>query len=306
MTEKLVITFFSTHQTRIQALVMARSIREFGGSLADSPIWITTPEGNEITGAIKAELLNLGVTLISIPNEPVIFQFPYSSKPLAAAAAEELADGKVENLVWIDCDGLIASPPSAFLLQEGKTLGYRPTDIRNIGAPWGEEPTPFWKEIYQCFDIPPEKIFQMTSVTDNLSMHPYFNAGLLVVRPEAGILRQWKADFLNHYNAPVWQPFYEQNQVYKWLLHQVLLTGTILKTIPNNAMQCLPEGYNYPITLHHKFQSGEGVKTLDQITTGRIDYLLGEKNWRDAFEINDPVLNWLDEILNKFGDYYGN
>ena len=306
MTEKLVITFFATQQTRVQTLVMAKSIRAFGGSLADTPIWIMTPEGHEITDSIEEELLKLDVIIHPIPNEPVLFQFPYGSKPIAAAAAEELADGKVENLVWIDRDGLIARLPHAFLLPEGKTLGYRPTDIRNIGAPWGEKLTPFWREIYQRFDIPPEKAFQMTSVTDNLSMYPYFNAGLLVVRPKAGILRQWKSDFLNHYNVPVWQPFYEQNPVHKWLLHQVLLTGTILKILPNDAMRCLPEGYNYPITLHHQFTPGERVKTLDQITTGRIDYLLDEKNWRDAFDINDPVLHWLDEILDEFGDYYGN
>ena len=42
MTHKLVITFFATHQTQIQALVMARSIRKFGTSLA-APIWIMAP-----------------------------------------------------------------------------------------------------------------------------------------------------------------------------------------------------------------------------------------------------------------------
>jgi len=304
MKHPLVLTFFATHTTRVQALVMVKSLRTLGGSLANTPIWMMMPAGQEISGLISDELRKLKVVFHTIPADPIIFEFPYASKPLAAAAAEALAEGVTENLVWIDRDGLITAQPNAFLLPEGKTLGYRPTDLRNIGAPWGAGLTPLWQEIYTRFEIPTEKTFKMNSVVDHASMHPYFNAGLLVVRPEHGLLRQWKTEFLKYYNNPIWKPYIQQNPVHHWLLHQVLLTGTLLKHVSNEAMLCLPEGYNYPINLHHQFQPGENVKTLDQITTGRIDQLLREAHWRIAFEPNDPILSWLDALLEEFGPYY--
>ncbi len=126
----------------------------------------------------------------------------------------------------------------------------------------------------------------------------------MVIRPEHSLLRQWKTDFLAQYNDPVWKPYIQQNPVHHWLLHQVLLTGTILKQVPNHTMLCLPEGYNYPINLHHQFQPGQAVKTLDHITTGRIDQLLREEEWRNAFDSDDPILIWLDTVLKEFGPYY--
>ncbi len=304
MTHELGFTFFAMHGREVQAYAMAASIRKFAGKFKDAPIWITVPEGYELCGEVADKLAALVVEYVPISADDVIFKFPYASKPLATAAAESHATGKVDFLAWIDRDGLVTGQPDAFLLPEEKLLGYRPTDLRNVGSPWGEPLTPFWQELYTRFKIPIEKAFQFTSVVDEQPMYPYVNAGLLCVRPEAGILRQWKVDFLAHYTAPELTKYANESPVYHWLLHQMLLTGTVMKMLAEGQMQLLPWGYNYPANLHHRFAEGKAVSTLDEVTSIRIDELLSVEGWRERFAADDRILVWLDELLKDYGSYY--
>ncbi len=304
MKHELAFTFFAMHGREVQAYAMASSIRTFAGKFKDAPIWITVPEGHALRGETADKLAALDVEYLPIPADEAIFKFPYASKPLASAAAETLAEGNIDFLVWIDRDGLVTGQPDAFILPEDKRLGYRPTDMRNVGSPWGEPLTPFWQEIYMRFGIPKEKAFQFTSVVDELPMYPYVNAGLLCVRPEASILRAWKKDFLSHYQSPELLAYAKQNPVYYWLLHQALLTGTVMKLLDQRQMQLLPWGYNYPANLHHRFALGKAAAALDQVTSIRIDDLLSHEGWRERFAVDDPVLIWLERLLKECGSYY--
>ena len=304
MNDRLIFTFFAMHGREVQAYAMASSIRTFAGAFKDAPIWITVPEGAELQGDLLDKFSALDVTFHSIPNHPAIAAFPYASKPIASAAAESLAVGKTDFLVWIDRDGLVTGEPDALLLPKGKFLGYRPTDMRNIGSLWGEPLSPFWSEIYSRFEIPVEKAFPFTSVVDEQMMYPYVNAGLLCVRPEAGILRQWKDDFLAHYQNEAWKPFQKESAIYYWLLHQVLLTGTVMKMLNKEQMELLPWGYNYPANLHHRFAVGKAAAALNEVTSVRIDDLLSHEGWRERFSVDDPMLIWLEELLADSESYY--
>jgi hypothetical protein len=257
MKHKLAFTFFAMHGREVQAYAMASSIRTFAGKFKDAPIWITVPEGHDLSGEVATKLSALNVEYVPIPADEAIWKYPYASKPLATAAAEAQAVGKTDFLVWIDRDGLVTGQPDAFVLPEGKLLGYRPTDLRNIGSPWGKPLTPFWQEIYTRFGISKAGAFEFTSVVDEQPMYPYVNAGLLCVRPETGILREWKADFLEHYQAPELLAYVKESPVYYWLGHQTLLTGTVMKMLNQNQMQLLPWGYNYPANLTTASPKGE-------------------------------------------------
>ena len=300
----IAFTFFAMHGREVQAYAMASSIRAFAGKFKDAPIWITVPVGHELKGDVAEKLAALNVEYVPIPAHEAIWKYPYASKPLASAAAETHAIGKTDFLVWIDRDGLVTGQPNAFLLPEGKLLGYRPTDMRNVGSPWGEPLTPFWQKIFTRFDIDEAKAFKFTSVVDEQRMYPYVNAGLLCVRPKAGILREWKADFLQHYMATELLAYAKESPVYYWLGHQALLTGTVLKMLTEDQMQLLPWGYNYPANLHHRFAPGKAVDTLDQVTSIRIDDLLSHEGWRKLFTPDDPILIWLAELLKDCESYY--
>ncbi|NSW53016.1 MAG: hypothetical protein HPY85_10965 [Anaerolineae bacterium] len=303
--QSLIFTFFAAHPLEVQALAMARSIRQFTGRYANAPIWIFHPVDRPLQGKTLDALLSLDVSLFSLPDDPTLYAFPYASKPIASAAAEAKAEGKTDILVWIDRDGLVVNEPAAFDLPDGIQLGYRPTDIRNVGSPWGEPLTPLWHEIYVRMGITPDIAWPFTSVVDQLPMYPYFNAGLLCVRPEAGLLRQWERDFRALYPQPVFQPYIRESDFVRYLLHQVILTGTILKIIPHGKMQLLPYGYNYPANLHHRFLTGRELFTLRQAVSVRIDDLLAQEGWRQRFAPDDNILLWLQSILQEFGDYYG-
>lgn len=303
--QTLTFTFFAAHPLEVQALAMARSIREFGGCYAEAPIWIFHPSDRPLHGKALDALLSLDVVFFALPEDSTLYTFPYASKPIASAAAEALAVGKTDLLVWIDRDGLMVSEPGAFNLPEGIKLGYRPTDIRNVGAPWGAPLSQLWQVIYARMGINSESVWQFTSVVDCLPMYPYFNAGLLCVRPEAGLLRQWEIDFRELYCQPVFAPMIEQSEFTKYLLHQIILTGTLLKMLSQEQMVLLPAGYNYPANLHHRFAPGNGLSRLQDATSLRIDDLLSQEGWRERFAPDDSVLLWLEAILAEYGDYYG-
>ena len=124
-------------------------------------------------------------------------EFPFAVKVFAAAAAESLARGQADYLAWMDSDSIVVSEPKALLLSDGKDLGYRPVDHTLIGSPYDAPIDRFWESIYRHCGVPESRGFPFPMVTsvDERRIRPYFNAGLLVVRPERGLLQSWRERF---------------------------------------------------------------------------------------------------------------
>ncbi|MEJ2293146.1 MAG: hypothetical protein P8Y23_00080 [Candidatus Lokiarchaeota archaeon] len=87
--EKLIFAYF-TNCSDPKDLILTASIRKFGGSLSNNPIWVLIPKlGKNTNKEIKDLFLSLKVEIIpfSTKNEP---QFPFINYVLAAANAESL------------------------------------------------------------------------------------------------------------------------------------------------------------------------------------------------------------------------
>ncbi|MCK4897861.1 MAG: hypothetical protein KAS38_03755, partial [Anaerolineales bacterium] len=169
----------------IQALNLVRSIRTFAGGLSMSPIWILIPDGlGEFSIEGQAEFSNLNATMISFHIEESILNFPFAAKVFASASAESTAEGRTALLSWMDTDSIVIQEPVELLLQPEKQLGYRPVDHTLIGSTYVEPIDSFWEMIYNDCHVERDRIFPMTASADENVIRPYFNAGMLVVRPE--------------------------------------------------------------------------------------------------------------------------
>ncbi|MFX1477944.1 MAG: flavin reductase family protein, partial [Promethearchaeota archaeon] len=293
--EKLIFAYFSDCSDP-KDLILAASIRNFGGSLSDCPIWILIPKLEEnINNEIKNLFLSLNVNLIpfSSLNEP---KFPFITYVLAAANAESLAEKKGKVLAWLGSNTIIFNEPKHFLLDDNKNLGYRPVHHTNIGSFYDEPIDPFWDLVYQKCNISKEQIFPMKTHVDHNKIRPYFNAGCLVVRPEKKLLQLWWNSYKELYNEQCFKDYYNKNYVYAIFIHQAFLSSVILSKMDKTELYELPFDYNYPLNLYYKCPFVYRAKNVNELTTVRYEDLEDLKN----VPIQDPLKSWLINTMDNF------
>ena len=288
------ITLAVPGKSVLKALMMANSLRCFGGNLKSSPIWVLVPEGmNRFSDAVQNHFMRLNVATIPFIIEPDELNFPFASKIAAAAYAETTAKGETELLVWLDCDNIILREPDEFLLPAGVTLGYRPVHHKLIGPSWGKPLDPFWNLIYQSCAVPEDRQFSMTTHTGEKT-RPYFNAGTFVIRPEKNLMAQWRHEFSNYYNQPEFQAFYQKDNRYIIFMHQAIFTGVNLNKLNLDEMMELSLYINYPLHLHGEIPVDLRPGDLTELTTLRYENIFDSPSWQRNLRIPESLRSWLE------------
>jgi len=273
---------------------MITSIRDFGGELADSPIWIFIPKvwGN-FSEEEQGKFVNLKANIIPYDAEADVLKFPFGTKVQAAAIAEEMSLGQTEFLIWLDSDSLVLNAPTEMILPKEKILGYRPVHHKLIGSAWGEALGPFWEMIYQECQVPRGTGFPMkTHVGEEI--WPYFNAGTFVIRPEIKLLTQWWKTFQKCFRTPAFSSFYEKDTLYAIFMHQAILTGVILGTLEPEKVQELSNNINYPLHLHHDIPASLRPNTINELITARHENIFDGAEWRQNLPITEPLISWIE------------
>jgi hypothetical protein len=282
-----------------EALILARSIRVFAGRFSDNPVWVCIPETEEsISEVIRERLHSLNVKLVPFRIDPAASGFPFAGKVFAAAAAESLANGETETLAWMDSDSIVISDPKKLLLGDEKNLGCRPVDHTLIGSPYDRPIDSFWELIYRSCNVPAGQVFPMTASVDQQRIRPYFNAGLLVVRPQRGLLQLWRDAFHKFYRDTRFEEFYQQSRLYRIFIHQAILAGTILSTVDYQEIQQLSHLINYPLHMHTEYPADRRPAYMNELITCRYDVFFEDPGWRRAFPVKEPLKGWLDEQLS--------
>ena len=279
-----------------KALLLARSIRAFGGRLADAPIWLMVPEHIErLPASLRVDLEKSKVRLLAFKASESELDFPFAGKTLAAGAAESLAQERASILVWMDRDSLIIQEPVPLLLAKNRSFGYRPVDHTLIGSPVAKPPDPFWSLIYNYCGVFPEQVGSMVTSVDEQTIRPYFNAGMLVVRPQKNILQTWSETFESLYRLLAFTPFYKRDIMYRLFMHQAVLAGTILANTDLEEREELPYLVNYPLHMHASYPPSRRAERLNDAHTCRYDTLADEPHWERIIPIDEPLQSWLHE-----------
>jgi len=300
--EKLIFSsiLFPGEPSEGRALLLAESIRAFAGSLSHSAIWYFAIENkSQLSESTGDKLLDLGVTLkpCMVPSE--ILGFPLAALPFTAALAESMASNQTEFLAWLNNDTFVLQEPKEFLLRDDKIVGVRPVHHTLVGSRYEEPLNPFWTQIYRSFNVPQEHVFPMTAHVDGVRIHPYFNAGHLVVRPERDLLRAWRDSFLEVYQLPVFREFYRRDGRYATFIHQAVLAGVILSALPPEEIQVLPSEYNYPLHLYTQDVTGCRPSSLEELVTFRYESFFEDPEWDKKIPAGEPLKQWIAERLEK-------
>lgn len=275
-----------------EASILAESIRTFGGAFAGSRILALVPEGN-------LPWVPAGVEAVTYAMGPAERAFPLADKPLACAAAEAAVEGCAHLLVFLAPDSVVVQEPLELILPAGAGLGCRPVDLALIGPRWDQPVTPYWRAVYQFCETPVERLFPVVSSVDQVRLRAYFNAGMMVVRPERGLLRRWAHNFLRHYRRPDFKAFCREDEAYAICLHQAMLAGTALAMLEPHEIHLLPAWVNYPLHLHDQYPAELRPPTVNDLITFRSDDYSCDPTWLRRLPVREPLRSWLAERLNR-------
>jgi hypothetical protein len=295
-------TYASGEQHLQHVFHLAESIRTFAGCCRDVPLWIYMP------GDLLNTITDLIGTLESLGVEPRISdpprkakQFHYAGKVYAAGSAEMAAAGRIGILVWLDDDTIFLDEPRAFRLADDISLACRPVMHNRSGSAWERPPDPFWKRIYDKLSIDDRDLFPMTTPADQVKIRAYFNAGILVVRPDRGILRTWVRDFQILCSDPVLADMCERDIEKNIFIHQTALVGAVINVLRRGEIMELSDRYNYPVFFHLKYDSMREFNSIEDVITLRYgDYFRNpDPDWhKDLLGPKDRI-HWLKKRLGK-------
>ncbi|MDP3180063.1 MAG: hypothetical protein Q8M76_19275, partial [Spirochaetaceae bacterium] len=174
-----------------ELLLLAASVRRFGGGFASSPIWVMHPAGESIPRATLDKAALLGVELKSYSPVASLSAYPFASKAVAAAEVERLSEGVAETLIWFDRDSLVLGDLAGSRLRARETIAYRPVNARNIGQDLTAKPNAFWARAYELAGVDPDASGSIVPYMEEKALRFYMAAGLVMTRPERAVLRRW-------------------------------------------------------------------------------------------------------------------
>lgn len=281
---------------------LTESIREFAGKYQNAPVWVYVPEALAATDSeVMKQLRQLGVDIKASSIPPDAGWFYYAGKTFAAGRAEAAADGRATVLVWMDEDTIVLQEPGAFALGEGIGFAYRPVMHNRSGSLCAEPPDAFWSRIYDKLVLNADSLFSMVTPADRQTIRAYFNAGLLAVRPEHKILRNWGESFKVLYRDSVLAQMCREDVNKRIFLHQTALVGAAMHALDKDAMTELSEQYNYPIFFKKMFGAEAEFDNIEDIVTLRYDVYFRnpDPDWSNQLKGPAKVLTWMKERLGQ-------
>ncbi len=299
----LVFASFAEDEEQLDHIYyLAESIREFGGKAKNAPIWLYLADYNNLDLEQTRERfksLNVEVFSSSAPDEALKFYF--AGKVFASGLCEKRAENEYDYLVWMDDDTIVLQEPTEFLLDPNISFAYRPVMHNRSGTLYGKPPNPFWARIYEVLDIKSESLFEMTTPADQQKVNAYFNAGLLVVRPQKGILQKWSEDFEKLYTDSTLVRMCQEDITNKIFIHQTALVGAALNTLSRSEMIELDEEYNYPLFFEQMFGANREFGSIEGIKTLRYDIYFRDPDpeWDKKIKGPEKQVEWLKERLGK-------
>ena len=300
--ENIVFAAFAQDESELeQALVLARSLRTFGGDMKEAPFWLYLPaESPELAGKIGHRSLPMNIKVRTSATPEAARDYYYSGKTFAAGNAEGTAAGNFKILAWLDADNIIVQEPEDFLLRDGVSFGWRPVMLKLIGSAYNQPPDTFWARLYEKLSVKPESIFPITTPVDNEQIRAYFNAGILIVRPDRGILRKWPVSYEKLYSDPFYQDECKKDIKKNIFLHQTALAGAVLNMLKRDEMVCLDDKYNYPFFFFEKYPVEKQLKSLDDAVTIRHDGVMyRDKGWREKMADASKIAQWVKNQFTK-------
>jgi len=296
MSETIFLILFRTEEGEYLARTVIESLRAFGGSLCQSPVWAFCLNQE------RAPYVLPGIERIkrfSLVLEDGSRSYPFAEKVYVCAKAETMSGPQVRSLVLLSLDCLVVNPPILFDLTTHAhapqaDAAFRPVHHRNIGSLAGEPLDMFWQGIYQRLEID-QMPFTIESYADQQFLRPYFNSHCFAFNPALGLGQAWWEAFQALVADQSFQSTSCSDDLHKIFLHQAVLSTIVVKTLPWERIRQLPPEYNFPLNLLDEIPEDRKPKSLNSL----VNAVYEEAFPWGKIEISEPLYTWLRERLQK-------
>jgi len=281
-------------------LACVESIRAFAGKFSHAPFWIYMPDSLlPVARTIFEKVPGINVELRASTAPEESNNFFFGDKPFAAARCEQEAAGKTAVLVWIDTDTIFLGEPVDFILGKGICLKYRPVMHKNIGLLYSDPLDSFWGRAFEKLSVAESSLFPMIAAAGGETLKPYFNAGLLVLNPECGLLEVWANHFQTLYQDSAIIALSKQDRKKNIFLSQVALTAAILNKFKRTEMVELSDKYNYPIFFDEMFGAPRPFDSIEGVITIRHEgyFQKPAPDWEQKLKGPKDRIAWLKAHL---------
>ena len=274
-----------------QTLLLCRSIRRYAGRFSASAIYTFQPRcGTEVTPRTLALFDQLGVFHNTETLNTDFEDYGYGNKIFACARAEETLSEDV--LVFLDSDTIMTGEPVDLDLPDEVYAAAKPAHSFFLNSTGPEDPNDaYWQKVYEASGIE-ARPFVETEL--GRRVRAYFSSGLVAVRREAGLFRQWKKDFLRLVNAEL---IPEGTGVSR--MDEVSLAALLTRAF--DRVRILDGRYNYLIYRRSQLGSPWREARLEDLVHVHYRHWFNEKNFlRQVEPPLDPtseILQWLDQYL---------
>ena len=269
-----------------QSLLFVESVREWGGALAESPVYaFTSPEDAPSEETIE-RLGALDATQVELELDSPYRDPPVLNKVFVSAWAERELDHEV--LAFVDSDTVFLDEPRG-LLDDGSLAAAKPVgNSRAAGSTGPGDPNePYWQRVYDELGVGSWPF--VTTTVDRARIRAYWNTGLVAARRTAGLFAAWEEALVR---------LFESGCVFKKrvLMEQVAWAGVIAEI--HDRVRILPEEYNYPLPKRTFLPPGVRDLELDDLVHvhyhrwGHLPGFLGEV--RPRLDAESERYRWLE------------
>jgi hypothetical protein len=293
------LTYAASPDQERAALILLRSLRAFGGSLARAPFFVARVDPrNWRPGA----LLKAGAALIAVPPAPGAPPYPFMAKVLALAAAEKQLQGKYRTVVYLDAETIILNEPSAWVLAAGKSVAIRPVHLVNQVGVGSDQPLDtYWNGIYQHLGGLPAARPPLRSLVDEQDIQPYYSCVIMAFDPALGLMAQWKKAALELMADKTFQETACQDQRHRIFLHQAVLSALLNLRLPPARIEVPGPLANYPMSLHNRVSAGLQPRSLDAVTCLYVDSLWQNRpDWWRELPAGEKIAAFLSQAQAEY------
>ena len=247
-----------------QALLLFDSIRQHAGRFRNCPIYALSPRaGHRISRSARQKLDELRVNYIDAILNTECREYGSANRVAAAAYIEEMYPHEI--LVILDSDTLFLREPDKILLPADIDVAVRPVDVKGMCTAGPADPfDAYWRDLCRCCGVNYEEIPWTESFVDHHRIKASYNGGLVIVRGNLGILRQWGDFFFGSVRQGL-TPYAEEWRLRSgvswvdstasklWGSNQAALSLAIWSN--TRRVEELPPIYNYPLHQHDQIDA---------------------------------------------------
>ena len=170
---------------------MIKSLRRFGGAMAQSQVVAVTPRGGpnlQRTTRIALDRLNVDYLRPDRPKHRYSW-FKFLNKPLALLIAQDVV--KSLTICWIDRDIIVVAEPIQLMLHDNEDIVACPAEQEMGSTGPGDKFEGLWQAILRANGLSIEEFPWTTTCHGGVRIRLYWNGGIFVFRVSSGFAEQY-------------------------------------------------------------------------------------------------------------------